>query len=458
MTKKATVITYGCQMNVNESAKIKKILENLGYELTDNIEETDIAFLNTCTVREGAATQIYGKLGEIKRVREERGTKIVVTGCFAQEQGQELIKKFNYIDIVMGNQNIGRIPEAIEDIENRSAKHVVMTDYEDELPPRIDADFESKKTASIAITYGCNNFCWHLCIVPYVRGRERSVPMAELIQEAKELVKKGYKEIILLGQNVNSYGKGLSENETFANLLQNICDIEGDFIIRFVSPHPRDFTDDVIDVIAKNPKIARCLHLPLQSGSTRVLKLMNRGYSKEQYIALAEKLKARIPGVSLTADIIVGFPQETEEDFQDTLDVVEKVGFETSFMFMYSIRQGTKAAVMDGQIDDEVKKDRLHRLMSLQNSISKKLSMEYEGKVERVLVEGPSRKNKEMLSSRTSTNKIVLFKGDASLEGQFVNVKINGVQNMDSLRRNGIGLKVWRTDDKFRKLFIERID
>lgn len=424
MTKKATVITYGCQMNVNESAKIKKILENLGYELTDNIEETDIAFLNTCTVREGAATQIYGKLGEIKRVREERGTKIVVTGCFAQEQGQELIKKFNYIDIVMGNQNIGRIPEAIEDIENRSAKHVVMTDYEDELPPRIDADFESKKTASIAITYGCNNFCTY-CIVPYVRGRERSVPMAELIEEAKELVKKGYKEIILLGQNVNSYGKGLSENETFANLLQNICDIEGDFIIRFVSPHPRDFTDDVIDVIAKNPKIARCLHLPLQSGSTRVLKFMNRGYSKEQYIALAEKLKARIPGVSLTADIIVGFPQETEEDFQDTLDVVEKVGFETSFMFMYSIRQGTKAAVMDGQIDDEVKKDRLHRLMSLQNSISKKLSMEYEGKVERVLVEGPSRKNKEMLSSRTSTNKIVLFKGDASLEGQFVNVKIN---------------------------------
>lgn len=424
MTKKATVITYGCQMNVNESAKIKKILENLGYELTDNIEETDIAFLNTCTVREGAATQIYGKLGEIKRIREERGTKIVVTGCFAQEQGKELIKKFNYIDIVMGNQNIGRIPEAIEDIENRSTKHVVMTDYEDELPPRIDADFESKKTASIAITYGCNNFCTY-CIVPYVRGRERSVPMKELIEEAKELVKKGYKEIILLGQNVNSYGKGLSENETFANLLQNICDIEGDFIIRFVSPHPRDFTDDVIDVIARNPKIAKSLHLPLQSGSTRVLKLMNRGYSKEQYIALAEKIKERISGVSLTADIIVGFPQETEEDFMDTLDVVEKVKFETSFMFMYSIRKGTKAAVMDGQIDDEVKKDRLHRLMSLQNSISKKLSMEYEGKVERVLVEGPSKKNKDMLSSRTSTNKIVLFKGDKSLEGQFVNVKIN---------------------------------
>lgn len=423
MTKKATVITYGCQMNVNESAKIKKILENLGYELTDNIEETDIAFLNTCTVREGAATQIYGKLGEIKRIREERGTKIVVTGCFAQEQGKELIKKFNYIDIVMGNQNIGRIPEAIEDIENRSTKHVVMTDYEDELPPRIDADFESKKTASIAITYGCNNFCTY-CIVPYVRGRERSVPMKELIEEAKELVKKGYKEIILLGQNVNSYGKGLSENETFANLLQNICDIEGDFIIRFVSPHPRDFTDDVIEVIAKNPKIARSIHIPLQSGSSKVLKLMNRGYTKEKYLDLIEKIKTRIPDIAITTDIIVGFPQETEEDFQDTLDVVRKSKYDTAFMFMYSIRQGTKAAVMEGQISDEVKHDRLQRLIALQTEISKGISETYEGKIERVLVEGPSKKNKEVLSSRTSTNKIVLFKGDKELEGHFVDVKI----------------------------------
>ena len=422
--KKASIITYGCQMNVNESAKIKKMFQNMGYEITDNIEESDVTFLNTCTVREGAATQIYGKLGELKHIKENKGMIIGVTGCFAQEQGVELVKKFPQIDIVMGNQNIGRIPQAVDDIEHKVEKHLVYTDCEDELPPRLDAAFESKKTASISITYGCNNFCAY-CIVPYVRGRERSVPMAELVEEAKALVKKGYKEIILLGQNVNSYGKGLSKEETFANLLQNICDIEGDFIIRFVSPHPRDFTDDVIDVIAKNPKIARSLHLPLQSGSTRVLKLMNRGYSKEQYIALAEKIKERIPGVSLTADIIVGFPQETEEDFLDTLDVVEKVGFETSFMFMYSIRKGTKAAIMEGQIDDEVKKDRLHRLMALQNSISKKLSMNYEGKVERVLVEGPSKKNKDMLSSRTSTNKIVLFKGDNSLEGQFVNVKIN---------------------------------
>ena len=424
MKKNATVITYGCQMNVNESAKIRKIMENLDYDITDNIDESDVVFLNTCTVREGAATQIYGKLGDLKRARDARGTKIIITGCFAQEQGKKLLEKFPYIDIIMGNQNIGRIPEALDEIEhNKKVKHVILTEYEEELPPRIDADFDNKITASISIGYGCNNFCTY-CIVPYVRGRERYVPMAEIVEQAKEFVKKGYKEIMLLAQNVNSYGRGLSENETFANLLQNLCDIEGDFLIRFVSPHPRDFTDDVIDVIAKNPKIARSIHIPLQSGSSRVLKLMNRGYTKEKYLDLIEKIKTRIPDIAITTDIIVGFPQETEEDFQDTLDVVRKSKYDTAFMFMYSIRQGTKDAVMEGQIDDEVKHDRLQRLIALQTEISKGISETYEGKIERVLVEGPSKKNKEVLSSRTSTNKIVLFKGEKELEGHFVDVKI----------------------------------
>lgn len=424
MKKNATVITYGCQMNVNESAKIRKIMENLDYDITDNIDESDVVFLNTCTVREGAATQIYGKLGDLKRARDARGTKIIITGCFAQEQGKKLLEKFPYIDIIMGNQNIGRIPEALDEIEhNKKVKHVILTEYEEELPPRIDADFDNKITASISIGYGCNNFCTY-CIVPYVRGRERYVPMAEIVEQAKEFVKKGYKEIMLLAQNVNSYGRGLSENETFANLLQNLCDIEGDFLIRFVSPHPRDFTDDVIEVIAKNPKIARSIHIPLQSGSSKVLKLMNRGYTKEKYLDLIEKIKTRIPDIAITTDIIVGFPQETEEDFQDTLDVVRKSKYDTAFMFMYSIRQGTKAAVMEGQISDEVKHDRLQRLIALQTEISKGISETYEGKIERVLVEGPSKKNKEVLSSRTSTNKIVLFKGDKELEGHFVDVKI----------------------------------
>lgn len=422
--KNAVIITYGCQMNVNESAKIKSILQNMGYNVIEDVSEADAVFLNTCTVREGAATQIYGKLGELMAVKEKRGTIIGITGCFAQEQGEELAKKFPVIDIVMGNQNIGKIPTAIEKIESGDFKHVIYTGDEDELPPRLDAEFDSKKTASIPITYGCNNFCT-FCIVPYVRGRERSVPMSQILDEVKGFVEKGYKEIMLLGQNVNSYGNDLSSGENFAILLDEICKIEGEFLVRFVSPHPKDFGDDVIDVIARNEKIARCLHLPLQSGSSRILKLMNRKYTKEQYIELAEKIKSRIPGVALTADIIVGFPHETEEDFLDTLDVVEKIGFETSFMFMYSPRKGTVAAKMDGQLDQEVKKERLQRLIDLQNRKSKEASDSYKGKIERVLVEGPSRKKDEVLTGRTSTNKVVLFAGDKALEGTFVNVKIN---------------------------------
>ncbi|MGL5191700.1 MAG: tRNA (N6-isopentenyl adenosine(37)-C2)-methylthiotransferase MiaB, partial [Cetobacterium sp.] len=377
--KNAVIITYGCQMNVNESAKIKSILQNMGYNVIEDVSEADAVFLNTCTVREGAATQIYGKLGELMAVKEERGTIIGITGCFAQEQGEELAKKFPVIDIVMGNQNIGKIPTAIEKIESGDFKHVIYTGDEDDLPPRLDAEFDSKKTASIPITYGCNNFCTY-CIVPYVRGRERSVPMPQILDEVKGFVEKGYKEIMLLGQNVNSYGNDLETGENFATLLEEICKIDGEFLVRFVSPHPKDFGDDVIDVIARNEKVARCLHLPLQSGSSRILKLMNRKYTKEQYIELAEKIKSRIPGVALTADIIVGFPHETEEDFLDTLDVVDKIGFETSFMFMYSPRKGTAAAKMDGQLDQEVKKERLQRLIDLQNRKSKEASDSYKGK------------------------------------------------------------------------------
>lgn len=422
--KNAVIVTYGCQMNVNESAKIKGILQNMGYNVIEDVSEADAVFLNTCTVREGAATQIYGKLGELMAVKEKRGTIIGITGCFAQEQGEELAKKFPVIDIVMGNQNIGKIPTAIEKIESGDFKHVIYTGDEDELPPRLDAEFDSKKTASIPITYGCNNFCT-FCIVPYVRGRERSVPMPQILDEVKSFVEKGYNEIMLLGQNVNSYGNDLETGENFATLLEEICKVEGEFLVRFVSPHPKDFGDDVIDVIAKNEKVARCVHLPLQSGSSRILKLMNRKYTKEQYIELAEKIKSKIPDVALTADIIVGFPHETEEDFLDTLDVVDKIGFETSFMFMYSPRKGTVAAKMDGQLDQEVKKERLQRLIDLQNRKSKEASDSYKGKIERVLVEGPSRKNDEVLTGRTSTNKVVLFAGDKELEGTFVNVRIN---------------------------------
>ena len=427
MSKKATVITYGCQMNVNESAKMKQILQTMGYEIIEDIDDSDLVFLNTCTVREGAAVKVYGKLGDLKRLKEQKNGKMIigVTGCLAQEVRDEFIKKTPYVDLVLGNQNIGRIPDIIERIEKGEDVHVVMVEDEDELPQRVDADFGDDIVASISITYGCNNYCT-FCIVPYVRGMERSVPLHEIVKDVKKYTEKGYREILFLGQNVNSYGSDLADDtDNFAKLLRESAKIEGDFWIKYVSPHPKDFTDEVIEAIADNSKIARMLHLPLQSGSTKILNAMNRGYTKEEFITLAKKIKEKIPDIGLTTDIIVGFPGETEEDFQDTMDVVNEVGFENAFMFMYSKRSGTPAATMEEQVDEQVKSERLQKLMRLQNYKAKEESQKYLGKTVKVLVEGPSRKNPEMLTGRTSTHKIVLFKNPGTdLKGKFVNTKI----------------------------------
>ena len=427
MSKKATVITYGCQMNVNESAKMKQILQTMGYEIVDDIDDSDLVFLNTCTVREGAAVKVYGKLGDLKRLKEKKNGKMIigVTGCLAQEVRDEFIKKTPYVDLVLGNQNIGRIPDIIERLEKGEDVHVVMVEDEDELPKRVDADFGDDIVASISITYGCNNYCT-FCIVPYVRGMERSVPLHEVVQDVKKYTEKGYKEILFLGQNVNSYGSDLAdETDNFAKLLRESAKIEGDFWIKYVSPHPKDFTDEVIEAIADNSKIARMLHLPLQSGSTKILNAMNRGYTKEEFITLAKKIKEKIPDIGLTTDIIVGFPGETDEDFQDTMDVVNEVGFENAFMFMYSKRSGTPAATMEEQVNEQVKSERLQQLMRLQNYKAKEESQKYLGKTVKVLVEGPSRKNPEMLTGRTSTHKIVLFKSDRTdLKGKFVHTRI----------------------------------
>ena len=427
MSKKATVITYGCQMNVNESAKMKQILQTMGYEIIEDIDDSDLVFLNTCTVREGAAVKVYGKLGDLKRLKEQKNGKMIigVTGCLAQEVRDEFIKKTPYVDLVLGNQNIGRIPDIIERIEKGEDVHVVMVEDEDELPQRVDADFGDDIVASISITYGCNNYCT-FCIVPYVRGMERSVPLHEIVKDVKKYTEKGYREILFLGQNVNSYGSDLADDtDNFAKLLRESAKIEGDFWIKYVSPHPKDFTDEVIEAIADNSKIARMLHLPLQSGSTKILNAMNRGYTKEEFITLAKKIKEKIPDIGLTTDIIVGFPGETDEDFQDTMDVVNEVGFENAFMFMYSKRSGTPAATMEEQVDEQVKSERLQQLMRLQNYKAKEESQKYLGKTVKVLVEGPSRKNPEMLTGRTSTHKIVLFKSSRTdLKGKFVNTKI----------------------------------
>lgn len=429
--KKATIITYGCQMNVNETAKMKKLLEANGYEMTDDIHNTDAVFLNTCTVRGGAAGRIEGKLGNLKTIKESKSNKMIigVTGCVAQEEKEHILERAPHVDIVIGNQNIAKLPEIMEKILEGELVHAVVTDKEDELPPRIDANFGDGISASIAINYGCNNFCTY-CIVPYVRGRERSVPIEDIVSDVKKYVEKGYKDILLLGQNVNSYGNDFKyeveeERVHFAKLLEAICQVEGEFWLRYVSPHPKDLTDDVLEVAMKYPeKMARNMHLPVQSGSTKILKRMNRKYTKEDYESLLERIKNKLPNISMTTDIIVGFPGETEEDFQDTVDILNKANYENAYIFMYSVREGTPAAKMDNQVPEDIKKERLQRLLEVQNENSRVHSLRFIGQKVKVLVEGPSRKNKNKMTGRISQNKVVLFNGDISLQGKFVDVKI----------------------------------
>lgn len=323
----------------------------------------------------------------------------------------------------MGNQNIGRIPQAIEKIENNESTHEVYTDNEDELPPRLDAEFGSDQTASISITYGCNNFCT-FCIVPYVRGRERSVPLEEIVKDVEQYVKKGAKEIVLLGQNVNSYGKNLKEPMTFAALLQEIEKIEGLERIRFMTSHPKDLSDELIEVMSKSKKICRHLHLPLQSGSTRILNEMNRHYTKEDYMTLVEKIKAACPDMSLTTDIIVGFPGETEEDFEETMDVVRRVRYDSAYTFIYSKRTGTKAAVMENQVPEDVVKARFDRLLTAVQDISAEVTLRDLGKEMDVLVEEINSHDERLVTGRLSNNLLVHFEGCASLIGKIVKVKL----------------------------------
>ena len=423
--KNACIITYGCQMNFNESAKMTNILKNSGYNMIDNYEDADLVLINTCTIREGAASKVYSELGRLKELKNEKKDIIIgVTGCLAQEEKENFIKRSPYVDLVLGNQNIAMLPDILDEIYHGKT-NIVMVNNKDLLPKRIDAYFGNDVMASIAITYGCNNYCT-FCIVPHVRGRERSVPMDEIVDDVKKYVKQGYKEILFLGQNVNSYGNDFrkDDNITFAKLLEKSANVEGDFWIKYVSPHPKDFNDDVIKAIKENPKISRMLHLPLQSGSSKILKKMKRGYTKEEYIALAKKIKREIPDIALTTDIIVGFPGETEEDFNDTLDVVNEVGFENAFMFMYSKRRNTPASIYEDQIDEETMNRRLQTLMRQQDKIAFEYSQRYIGKTLKVLVEGHSKKNMDMMFGRTSTHKIVLFPKMKYNNEKFVNVKI----------------------------------
>lgn len=421
--KKYLITTFGCQLNENDSEKLAGITEKLGYEKTENLQEADLVIFNTCCVRENAEERLFGKLGELKKQREEKGTIIAIGGCMMQEPAmlEKIKQSYNYTDIVFGTHTLHKFEEDLKKVieERKKVRDVIDIDGEviEDLPIKRNDKFK----ASVTIMYGCNNFCAY-CIVPYVRGRERSRKPEKILEEVQELSKEGYKEITLLGQNVNSYD---GENGyKFANLLNDVCKIEGIERIRFISPHPKDFTDDVIEAIANNPKIARVVHSPLQAGNSKVLKEMNRKYTKEQYLELVEKMKKRIPDVVFSTDIIVGFPGETDEEFEDTLDVVKKVNYEQVYMFIYSRREGTVADRMENQIPEEIKHKRFDKLKDLYDSRVSENNEKYIGATQKILVDGYSKNDKTTLTGRTDTNKVVNFEGKEEIIGKMIDIKI----------------------------------
>ena len=417
------ILTMGCSLNENDSEKICGMLETMCYTKTENQEDADIIIFNTCCIRENAEDKLVGKLGEVKKVHEKNGAIIAIGGCMMQEKHilEKLNKSYPYVDIVFGTHTLHKLPEDIYNILENNKRVEDVLDIDGNIYEGLPIKRTDNVKAQVTIMYGCNNFCSY-CIVPYVRGRERSRKKEDILNEIKNLAQNGYKEIMLLGQNVNSYNGGDGYN--FANLLADINKIDGIEIIRFISPHPKDFTDDVIEAIANSSKVSKCIHLPLQSGSTNVLKAMNRKYTKEQYLKLVEKMKNQIPNIALTTDIIVGFPGETEEDFEDTLDVVRKVGFEQVFMFIYSRRKGTVADKMENQIPENIKHKRFDKLKELVEKQIEENNNKYVGTIQKILIDGTSKTNEETLSGRTDSNKIVIIEADKSYINKTVNVKI----------------------------------
>ena len=432
---KYAIFTMGCQLNENDSEKIEGMLVGMGYTKTEDSKQADIIVYNTCCVRENAEERLFGKLGEIKRQKEEKGTLIAIGGCMMQEKHitEKIKKSYPFVDILFGTHTLYKLPEDIYHIlENRKKiEDIAYIDGEViEGLPIVRAD---SIKASVTIMNGCNNFCSY-CIVPYVRGRERSRSPRDILEEVESLAKQGYKEVTLLGQNVNSYLRVEREKHipfeeyrgvnSFATLLREVNKIEGIERIRFVSPHPKDFTQDVIEAIRDCEKVSKIIHLPLQAGSTSVLKAMNRKYTKEQYLELVDKIKKQVPHVVFSTDIIVGFPGETQRNFEDTLDVVKKVGYEQVFMFIYSRRVGTPGDKMENQIPEEIKHERFNRLKALVEGQMEEQNKTYIGTVQKVLIEGTSKNNENMLTGRTDSNKVVILEGDKNLIGKMVNLNI----------------------------------
>ncbi|MDE6188692.1 MAG: tRNA (N6-isopentenyl adenosine(37)-C2)-methylthiotransferase MiaB [Clostridia bacterium] len=429
--QKYKIITYGCQMNIHESEKIAGILEDLGYGMCEEIESADVIVFNTCCIRDNAEKRALGNIGAVKRLKKANPKLIVaVVGCMTQQDGAglKLREKYPYVDIVLGTNNLFELENCINNLKNSRKKSVLIDPCE---RPQVLENEKVYRTSGcnawLNIMYGCNNFCTY-CIVPYVRGRERSRKAANIIDEFKRLVDEGYKEITLLGQNVNSYGHDLDDGSSFAKLLEELAKIDGKHRIRFMTSHPKDLNLDVIDIIASSSNICNNIHLPIQSGSNKILKLMNRHYTREYYLDTIAAIKEKIPDCGITTDLMVGFPYEEEEDFEDTLDIVRKVKYSSAFTFIYSIRKGTKAALMP-QVPSEVSKNRITRLIAEQNKITKELSREYEGKVYEVLCEDKAPKKDGFVCGRTDSGRMVTFQGSEDLIGRFVNVKIKKSQS-----------------------------
>lgn len=420
------VTTFGCQMNARDSEKLTGILEEIGYIAAED-EKADFVIYNTCTVRENANLRVYGRLGVLHGYKKKNPhMTIALCGCMMQEPEvvEKLKKSYRFVDIIFGTHNIFKFAELI--VRNFEEKGMIIDIWKDTQEIVEDLPIERKYSfkSGVNIMFGCNNFCSY-CIVPYVRGRERSRNPEDIITEIRKLVADGVVEVMLLGQNVNSYGKNLENPMTFAQLLQEIEKIEGLERIRFMTSHPKDLSDELIEVMANSRKICKHLHLPLQSGSSQILKVMNRRYDKEKYLALVEKIKTAIPDIGLTTDIIVGFPGETEEDFLETMDVVRKVRYDSAFTFIYSKRTGTPAAAMENQVPEDVVKKRFDRLLKEVQTISQEMTARFEGTVQEVLVEEINDHNAELVTGRMSNNHLVHFPGDASMIGKIVKVHLD---------------------------------
>lgn len=427
----AHVHSYGCQQNVSDGEKIKGMLALMGYSFCDSPDEADVVIYNTCAVRENAEARVFGNVGALKHKKHRNPDMIIgLCGCMTQQEhiAEKVKKSYPHVDIVFGTHVLEKLPQMMYQTLKNNKRIFNISDTNNDIVEGIPIKRDKTYKAWLPIMYGCNNFCTY-CIVPYVRGREKSRKSIDIINEFKGLVEEGYKEITLLGQNVNSYGKGLEEDINFSQLLRQLNDIEGDFRIRFMSSHPKDATKELIDVIASCNKVCNHFHLPIQCGSNRILEKMNRHYTVESYLELIEYARKRIPDIAFTSDIIVGFPGETYEDFLGTVELIKKVRFDSIFSFIYSKREGTKAALMEDPILESEKSKWFQELLAVQREIGKEKYKECVGKTFRVLVDGEGKTGSDYMTGRNEGYMIVDFKGDKSLEGQFVNVKITEALN-----------------------------